>query len=117
MIKGETVVVNRPIRTYDDRKDIAEEWEHEPVDNVLFGYPSTSDAEQVMRMYGTTAGYKLGIPKAYTKPLKGCTVVRMRDAGQEHPPIYRVLGDPQPLPPEICPTPWNRECFVEVADG
>ena len=30
---------------------------------------------------------------------------------------YTVAGDPRPLPPDICPTPWNREAHVGWVDG
>jgi hypothetical protein len=117
MIRGEDVVVHRPQTSLDSRKDPAEVWEHEPVANVLFGFPTTDDLDQAMRAYGTRVKYKIGIPKAYAASLKGCTITRMRDAGLEHPPEYRVIGDPAPIPPEICPTAWNRECYVEEIDG
>lgn len=30
---------------------------------------------------------------------------------------FWIAGDPQPLPPEICPTPWNREAIAGWVDG
>ena len=32
-------------------------------------------------------------------------------------PVFAIAGDPQPLPPELCPTPWNREAIAGWVDG
>lgn len=117
LLRGETVTVLRPSISYDERMDPVTTWTPESVDNVLFGRPSTEQADGAMRAYGVHAQYVLGIPKEYTASLRGCKVTRARDAGLDDPPEYIVAGDPQPLPPELCPTPWNREAIVGWVDG
>lgn len=116
-LRGETVTVLRPSIAYDERMDPVTTWEPETVDNVLFGRPTTEDVDGAMRAYGVHVQYALGIPKGYTESLRGCKVIRERDSGMEHPPEYVVAGDPAPLPPELCPTPWNREALVGWVDG
>jgi len=117
LLRGETVTVQRPSIAYDERMDPVTTWEPETVDNVLFGRPTTEDVDGAMRAYGVHVQYALGIPKEYAASLRGCRIVRVRDAGMEHPPEYVVAGDPAPLPPELCPTPWNREALVGWVDG
>lgn len=109
---GEDVVVMRPARAYDEDKDPVDVWEEEPVSNVLFGRPSTEALTQAAHVYGVEASYELGVPKAYQESLRGCLVRRERDGA-----VYAVLGDPQPLPPELCPTSWNRSAVVRRFDG
>lgn len=127
-LRGEAVTVWRPTTTYDERMDPVDAWEPEDVDNVLFGRPTTEQASETMRAYGVRAAYVLGIPKAYTASLRGCVITRRRDeptatttgpgaALAPGEPAYRVAGDPQPLPPELCPTDWNREALVGWSDG
>ena len=126
-LAGEGVTVWRPSVTYDERMDPVTTWVPEHVDNVLFGRPSTEDVDGAMRAYGVHVQYTLGIPKSYTASLRGCRVTRDRDAttaatttttGPEMwEPTYVVAGDPAPLPPELCPTDWNREALVGWADG
>lgn len=115
LLHGETVTVWRPTIAYDERKDCVKTWTPETVENVLFGRPSTEDVDAAMRAYGVHVQYAIGIPKTYTESLRGCKVTRARD-GQD-PPEYVVAGDPAPLPPELCPTPWNREVMVGWVDG
>ena len=129
---GEGVTIWRPATTYDARMDPVTAWQPEHVDNVLFGRPSTEQVDETMRAYGVHVQYVLGIPKAYGKSLRGCRVTRDRDVisgasattttttttGPEMvPPVYVVAGDPAPLPPELCPTDWNREAMVGWVDG
>lgn len=116
-LAGERVTVWRPSTTYDERMDPVTTWEPETVENVLFGRPSTEDVDEAMRQFGVRVQYALGIPKGYTASLRGCKVTRERDSGMDHPPEYVVAGDPAPLPPELCPTPWNREALVGWVDG
>ena len=134
-LRGETVTVWRPVATYNERMDPIDSWEPEDVDNVLFGRPTTEQAIETMRAYGVQAAYVLGIPKAYTASLRGCVITRRRDeppptttttmttttgpqpARTPGEPAYKVAGDPQPLPPELCPTDWNREAIVGFSDG
>ena len=39
------------------------------------------------------------------------------DADEGTEQRFWIAGDPQPLPPEICPTPWNREAIAGWVDG
>ena len=132
MLRGEGVTVWRPTTTHDSRMDPVTTYVPEHVDNVLFGRPSTEQVDESMRLYGVRAAYVLGIPKAYAKSLRGCRVTRDRDmppvttttttttttTGPEMwEPAYVVAGDPQPLPVELCPTPWNREAVAGWVDG
>ncbi len=112
LFKGEPVTIKTPTITYDENKDEIETFTETELDNVLFGRPSTEQLDETMRLYGVEISYVLGIPKVYTSSLRGCLVYRPRD-GQ----AFRIMGDPQPLPPEICPTPWNREAMAVVVDG
>ena len=128
-LRGEGVTVWRPTTTYDSAYDPIETWVPEHVDNVLWGRPTTEQADATMRAYGVDVAYTLGIPKGYTASLRGCRITRDRDeqattttttTGGEPSmgwPAFAVVGDPQPLPPEICPTPWNREAHVGWVDG
>lgn len=117
LLHGETVTVLRPAIAYDERMDPVATWTPEVIDNVLFGRPTTEQVDEVMRAYGVHAQYVLGIPKVYAASLRGCKVTRARDAELDDSPEYVVAGDPQPLPPEMCPTPWNREAVVGWTDG
>ena len=101
----------------DENKDEVTTWTETELANVLFGKPSTEQVDETMRLYGVHAQYVLGIPKTFTDSLRGCYVVRERDAGLSTPPEYWIAGDPQPLPPELCPTPWNREAIAGWVDG
>ena len=112
MLKGESVVIKRPGEAYDEAKDVVTTWTDEPLGNVLFGRPTDEQREEVMRLYSVEVSYTLGVPKAYTASLRGCEVYRPRDGK-----TYRIVGDPMPLPPEICPTPWNREAQAVIVDG
>lgn len=133
MIKGESVTIYTPSATYDENKDEVFTFTAETVDNVLFGRPTTEQMDEVMRLYSVEVAYTLGIPKTYDKSLRGCYVVRARDVGEVsgatgatgetgqqqavEPPKYWIAGDPQPLPLENCPTPWNREAYAVIVDG
>lgn len=112
MISGEQVVLLTPTIAYDENKDEIETWTETPINNVLFGRPSTTQIDEVMRLYSVEISYALGIPKTFEDSLRGCLVRRLRDGL-----VYRVLGDPQPLPIENCPTPWNREAAAVIVDG
>lgn len=112
MISGEQVVLLTPTIAYDENKDEIETWTETPINNVLFGRPSTTQIDEVMRLYSVEISYALGIPKTFKGSLRGCLVRRLRDGL-----VYRVLGDPQPLPIENCPTPWNREAAAVIVDG
>lgn len=112
MISGEQVVLLTPTIAYDENKDEIESWTETPLDNVLFGRPSTEQIEEVMRLHSVEISYTLGIPKAFTGSLRGCKVFRPRDNM-----TYSIMGNPQPLPSENCPTPWNREAYAVVVDG
>ena len=112
LLKGEPVTIYTPTITYDENKDEVVTWTETELDNVLFGKPSTEQVDETMRLYGVHAQYSLGIPKEYTDSLRGCKVYRPRDER-----MYVIAGDPMPLPPEICPTPWNREAIAGWVDG
>ena len=112
MFSGESVTVKRPIYDYDENHDRVELWTDEPLDNVLFGRPTTEQMDDAMRLYSVEVSYVLGIPNTYETSLRGCMVYRPRDGR-----TYRILGDPLPLPVELCPTPWNREASAVIVDG
>ncbi len=112
MLNGEGVTITRKTKDYDEFGDAVEAVETEHVDNVLFGSPSTSDLAESDRPDGFTAQYVLCFPKSFTGSLRGCTVIRDSDGS-----TYKVAGDPMPLPPDKCPTRWNREATVGVCDG
>lgn len=112
MIKGESVVLLTPTVAYDENKDEVMTWTETPIDNVLFGRPSTEQLEEVMRLYSVEISYTLGIPKTYQGTLRGCQVRRLRDGL-----TYSIMGDPQPIPIELCPTAWNREAAAVIVDG
>lgn len=112
MLRGEAVTVRTPTVAYDGAKDEVVSWSEEALDNVLFGQPTTEQVDEAMRLYGVRAQYTLGIPKAFTGSLRGCEVYRPRDGR-----TYVIAGDPMPLPPESCPTPWNREAIAGWVDG
>ena len=112
MLKGETVTIYTPTIAYNAAKDEIAEYTPTTVDNVLFGMPSTEQIDEAMRLYGVRAQHTLGIPKTYAASLRGCYAIRSRDGAK-----FWIAGDPQPLPPEICPTPWNREAIAGWVDG
>lgn len=112
LFKGEQVTISTPAIAYDENKDEIATWTETELDNVLFGKPSTEQADEAMRLFGVEVSYVLGIPKEFTDSLRGCKVYRQRDGK-----TYTIAGDPMPLPPEICPTPWNREAMAVVVDG
>ena len=116
MLRGESVKVYAPTVTYDaNTRDEAVTWTATEVDNVLWGQPTTEQVDEAMRLHGIHAQYTLGVPKSFTGSMRGCYVTRDRDGTD--PPKYWVVGDPMPLPPEICPTDWNREAVVGRSDG
>lgn len=117
MFSGETVTLYTPTTTYDENKDEVSTYTPQIVENVLFGKPTTEQVGEAMRLYSVEAQYALGIPKTFTESLRGCYVVRDRDAGMSTPHKYWIAGDPQPIPPENCPTPWNREVIAGWIDG
>ena len=112
LFKGEPVTIKTPIITYDENKDEVATWTEIELDNVLFGRPTTEQVDEAMRLYGVHAQYTLGIPKTFTDSLRGCKVYRPRDGR-----TYTIAGDPMPIPPEICQTPWNREAIAGWVDG
>ena len=112
MFSGEPATIKRPTYAYDELHDRIETWTDEPLENVLFGRPTTEQMDEAMRLYSVEISYTLGIPKTYQDSLRGCMVYRPRDGK-----TYRVLGDPQPIPIENCPTPWNREASAVIVDG
>lgn len=113
MFKGEPVTVLVPTITYDQAtKDEIVSYAEQPVDNVLFASPSTEQIEEAMNLFGVHAQYVLHFPQEYTDSLRGCKVMRPRDGR-----TYTVAGDPQPYPPENCPTDWNRGVTVGWVDG
>lgn len=127
-LRGEGVTVWRPATTYDAAHDPVRTWVPEHVDDVLWGRPNTDGADGDMRANGVEVAYTLAIPKGYVASLRGCLVTRDRDqaptttttTGGEPTmggPVYAVIGDPAPLPPEVCPTRWNREASVRWVDG
>ena len=112
MLSGETVMLLRQTTSYDENKDEVISYQEETIDNVLFGRPSTEQVDEIMRLYSVEISYALGIPKTFTGSLRGCKVRRLRD-GQ----VFSIMGNPQPLPTELCPTPWNREALAVIVDG
>ena len=121
LLSGEDVMVLVPSIYYDGQGDEAVTYGPDngqgaepgiPVANVLFGRPQTAPIEEAARYHGATVAYTLGFPASFSGSLRGCRVKRMRDGA-----MYEVSGDPQPLPPELCPTTWNREVEVTAAHG
>ena len=108
MIRGERVTVLAPSISYDAGMNEAAVWTATDVGNVLFGRPSTERIIETARYYDAEAAYTLGFPKGFSGVLRGCKIVRARDGS-----VWDALGDPRPLPPELCPTDWNME--VDVA--
>lgn len=115
MFPAETVTVLRPTITYDERMDPITTWEPETLSGALFDSPSTEDVDEAMRAFGVRVTYRMHVPNGYAASLRGCRIVRERDAGAENPPTYEVVGDPQPLP--WSPQPWDRAALLGRVDG
>lgn len=111
-IKGESITLLTPTITYDENKDEVMTWTETELSNVLFASPSTDQVDEAMRLYGVHAQYALHFPQTFTASLRGCKVYRPRDGL-----TYTIAGDPQPFPPELCPTSWNREAIAGWVDG
>lgn len=62
------------------------------------------------RPEGARVAMTFHFPKTYAGSLKGCTVAY---GGRE----YRVIGDPQPFPPHLCPGDHDRAVETEAVDG
>ena len=112
---AEGATVLRPSVTYDERRDPVTTWAPEHVDGMLFDSPSTEDVDEAMRAYGVQVTYRMHVPSSYAASLRGCKVVRDRDADLDEPPTYDVVGDPQPLP--WSPQPWDRAAMLGRTDG
>lgn len=115
MFPTEAVTVLRPTVTYDEREDPVTTWAPETVEGMLFDTPTTEDVDEAMRAFGVRVSHRMHVPAAYTASLRGCRVVRARDADMADPPTYEVVGDPQPLP--WSPQPWNRAAMLGRTDG
>jgi len=115
MFPTETVTVLRPATTYDEREDPVTTWVPETVGGMLFDTPTTEDVDESMRAFGVRVSYRMHVPSAYAASLRGCRVVRARDADMDEPPTYEVVGDPQPLP--WSPQPWDRAALLGRTDG
>lgn len=110
LIAGEAVTVLRPSVSYDEHMEEVVGWDEEEVENVVVAPASTSDVDGDARPHGTLARLRLGFPKSFTAPLRGC---RVSVRGTE----YAVIGDPQPNTAANCPTPWWYTAEVGDVDG
>lgn len=110
LIKGESVVVTRVIKGFDDLGEPIPEREiKEQVDNVVVA-PQTAAELDATRPNGAKIAFTLCFPKTYTKDLYGC-MVKVRGK------TYRVVGDPQSWTVANTPTPWNYTVEVEAVNG
>ena len=113
MINDEPITLLTPTIAYDENKDEIETWTETEL-RVLFATPTTTQIDENMRLYGVRVGFIVHFPKTFTASVRGCKIFRPRDGR-----TYDVAGDPQPYPPENCPShvPWNREVGVGWIDG
>jgi len=65
------------------------------------------------RHEGVRVALTLHFPKTWAGRLRGAKV----ELSGEYAGTYRVIGDPMPYQPELCPTDWNMPVEVEAVDG
>lgn len=110
MIRGEQVVVIRPIETgRDSMGEPLREWVEEAPVAAVVAPGATADLDAT-RPQGVRVAFTLHFPKSYEGSLRGCKV---RVRGDE----YRVIGDPQPYAPQNTPGRYNRPVEVEAVAG
>lgn len=110
MIRGETVVVERPTEVgRNSRNEPRFEWTPEDVDNVLVFPGPLADVADAARPAGVRVEWSLYWPKTYTKSLAGC---RVRIRGGE--PVT-IIGDPHEY--IQAPGRWNRPSEAGRTDG
>ena len=112
---GRTVTVLRPVAGAADPfgATIVARYSRVDVDNVLVSQPSTEAIEQTTRQHGAACELTLNFPKAYAEPLRGCLI----ELPAPWSATFGVLGDPQPLQPELCPDEHNRDVHVRRVEG
>ena len=80
------------------------------VENVLVAPGPRSDVIESNRPDGVNVVYSLYFPKTFIGSLRG-TQIKVRGTK------FHTIGDPQPYPDDLTPTPWNRPVEVEGRDG
>ena len=112
-LRGETVVVSYREQTGVDAfhspvyKDVEMD-----VDNVLVEPGEAADVIESVRPDGTEVNYTLRFPKTFKEASKlenGKVKVR----GQ----VIKIIGHPDYLDPEMCPTDWNMTVKVGKTNG
>ncbi len=81
-----------------------------PVDNVLVGPPSGSNAGDT-RPDGQTVTATLYFPRTYGGPALRNLDIEVRGAG------FHVVGDPMPVDGGMKPTAWNLAVDVTRSEG
>lgn len=107
--KTEPVVVITKGYTYDGLGEVTEETETLSNADVLVCPTSTEDLG-ASRPNGDEIVYNLHFKKGWSVPLRGA-IIEVR--GER----FRVVGDPQMLTVENCPTPFNLKVKVVRDDG
>ena len=113
--KGRTVTVLRPVDGLADPfgAPTVAGLSREDVHGVLVSQPSTEAVEQTTRQYGAACELTLNFPKSYTAPLRGCSV----ELPAPWSATFEVIGEPQPLIPELTPDGRNRDVHVRRVIG
>lgn len=87
-------------------------WAHDriPVDNVLIGPPSGSNAGGT-RPDGQTVSATLCFPRSYDGPALRNLDIEVRGV------VFHVVGDPMPVDGGMKPTAWNMAVDVTRSEG
>ena len=114
MLRGRTVSVMLRDRTSRDAFGNDAEAYGEPVDvpNVLVQRGKCAELDST-RPEGVDVVLTLHFPKTWTGRLRGALV----SLDGEYAGTYRVVSDPMPYQPELCPTDWDMPVEVEAVDG
>lgn len=81
-----------------------------PVENVLIGPPSGSNAGDT-RPDGQTVTASLYFPRSYTGPALRNLDIEVRGA------VFHVVGDPMPVDGNMKPTLWNMVVDISRSEG
>lgn len=111
-MQGASVIVIRPVETgRDDHGNATYRYDTQIIDDVLVNKPSTADVTNSQALTKSISlSWVLSFPKTYQESLRGCYVVLPAIINQK----YKVIGDPQPIPPANCPTRWNYTVMIGV---
>ena len=114
MLKGRTVSVMQRDRTSRDAfGNDAESYDKAvEVSNVLVQRGKCDELDST-RPEGVDVVLTLHFPKTWSGRLRGALV----ELAGEYAGTYRVVGDPMPYQPELCPTDWDMPVEVEAVDG